>query len=704
MLTLLLACAHPLPTVEATPPPASMVSGAPVKPWPPTERRDVTDVVHGTTYVDPYRWLEDEKSPEVQTWMGAQDTYTRGYLGKLPGRDALAARFKALYYVDAVGVPVLRGGRAFYMRTFADKEKAILYLRDAAGERVVLDPNTWTGEPVSLGRWVPSWDGKRLAYGVNPNHADEAILHVLDVDTGKELGDVIPGAKYAGPDWTPDGKGFYYEWLPTDPAIPVDARPGYTEIRYHALGTDPATDRRVHEKTGNPETFLGSDLSKDGRWHTVTISRGWNASDVYLQDLSSTSRTLVPLAVGQPYTYAVSVWKDQLYILTNEGASRYRVYKAPAATPQRANWKEIVPEDPKGTIVGMNLVGGRIALSYLVDVVGQIRLVSLDGAPQGSVALPGVGSVSGVSGLPDVDEAYFSWSSFTSPQQVYKLDVPTGKVTLWAEVQLPIDPSPYVVEQVWYPSKDGTSIPMFLVRRKDAAKDGSNRTLLYGYGGFNVAMKPAFRSSIYPWLEAGGIYAVANLRGGSEFGEDWHKAGMLDQKQNVFDDFIAAGQYLVREGWTRPSRLGINGGSNGGLLMGAAVTQAPEQWGAVVCAVPLLDMLRYHLFGSGRTWIPEYGTAENAQQYAYISRWSPYQRIKRGTAYPAFLMDAADHDDRVDPMHARKFAAALQDATSSNRPVLLRIEADAGHGGADKVSAAVERSTDVYSFLLSELR
>lgn len=703
MFALLLACAHPLPATEAAPPPPPPVAPVPAaKPWPETVRKDQSFTLHGESWNDPYAWLEDEKAPEVQSWLAAQDAFTRGQLARLPGREALSTRFRQLYYVDAVSAPTVRGNRSFYVRTFATKEKSILYVRDGDGpERVLLDPNAWTN--VSLGDWSPSWDGKKLAYNQNPNHADEAVLHVLDVDTGKDLPDVIPGTKYAGPDWTPDGKGFYYEWLPTDPSIPTDARPGYTEVRYHALGTPPDKDPVLHPRTGSAETFLGSTVSMDGRWQVYSVAHGWNSTDVYLQDLKSKDRAIVPLVIDQPNIYQVEVWKDELYVVTNEGAPRYRVFKAPATKPARENWKEIVKEDASATLSSVSIVGGQLGLQYLQDVVGSLKLVTLDGAPVRGVGLPGVGSVSGLYGRPDLGKAWFSWSSFTSPRQVYEVDLATGKVALWAKVDVPVDPTPFLVEQVWYPSKDGTRIPMFLVHRKDVVLDGENRVLLYGYGGFSVNMEPGFRSSIYPWLEAGGVYAVANLRGGGEFGEDWHAAGMLDKKQNVFDDFVAAGQWLVREKWTRPERLAISGGSNGGLLMGAATVQAPSQWGAVICSVPLLDMLRYQLYGSGRTWIPEYGNAEVASQYTFIKTWSPYQQIKRGVAYPAFLMDASDHDDRVDPMHARKFTAALQDATSSGRPVWLRVEKNAGHGGADQVSAAVERSTDVYSFLMSQL-
>ena len=703
-LLLLTSCSpKPAPPPAAVPTAMPTAPVPPPKPWPDTRRDPTTVTMHGVSWADPYQWLEDEKNADVQAWMTTQDTYTRAELAKLPGRDALVARFKQLFYVDSISPPIQRGTRVFYERTHATKDKSILYWRegDTGEEKILLDPNTW--ENVSLGGWVPSWDGKYLAYRQNPNHADEAVLHVMEIATGKELTrDTIPGAKYASVDWTPDAKGFYYEWLPTDPAITIDARPGYTELRYHQLGTDPAADPIVHPRTGDPTTFLDGSLSRDGRYLFLYIQHGWSANDVYIRDLKK-DKAWRPFIVGKDASYTIDAWKDQLYIYTNEGAPHYRLFKTPASALDRAGWKEIIKEDATATLNSSTIVGGQLALDYLKDAHTELRIATLDGAPVRTVALPGLGTSSTLIGLQDRDTAYFQFSSFTVPRQVYKTSLSKGTVDLWAKVELPIDASPYVVDQVWYPSKDGTKVPMFLVHKKDAVKNGANPTLLYGYGGFNVPMTPSFRSSLYPWLEAGGVYALANLRGGGEFGEDWHKAGMLDKKQNVFDDFIAAGEYLVKEGWTAPAHLGIMGGSNGGLLVGAAMTQRPDLWGAVVCQVPLLDMLRYQLFGSGRTWVPEYGNAENEADFKWISAYSPYQKVKDGTAYPPLLMASSDHDDRVDPNHARKFVAAVQHATTSGEPVLLRIEGNAGHGGADQVSKVVETYADTYAFLFAQL-
>jgi prolyl oligopeptidase len=673
--------------------------------YPPTPRDSVVD---GVPVSDPYRWLEDEAAPAVRRWVRAQDRAARAVLGRLPGRAALEARFTALYYLESLGAPVKRGGRLFYGRTHRDREKAVVYWRRGARgrEHVLLDPNGWSADgSVSLGVWVPSWDGRTVVFARRPHAADEATLHVLDVDTGAvSPRDVIPGGKYARPRWTPDSAGFYYEWLPVDPSIPVDRRPGYTEIRYHRLGADPATDAVIHERTGDPSTFLGVDLSRDGRWLFVYVMRGWNENDVWIRDLADARERRFRLVVrGRDATYGIHAWRGQLYVHTNEGAPTHRVFKTAATRPQRRHWQELVPADPEANLEAVSLVGGHLVLSYLRRAASELRIVTLAGRRPRTLALPGLGTASSVTGLEDDDEGYFTFSSFTRPWQVRRVSIAAGTSRIWSRVEVPVDPRPYRVEQVVYPSKDGTPVSMFVVGRRGLARDGTTPTLLYGYGGFNVTLTSAFTAAIYPWLEAGGIYAVPNLRGGGEYGKAWHEAGRGAQKQHVFDDFIAAADWLVANRYTSPARLAIHGGSNGGLLVGAAMVQRPDLCRAVVCAVPLLDMLRYHRFGSGRTWISEYGTAENEADFPVLAAYSPYHHVVAGTPYPALLVLSADHDDRVDPMHARKFTAAIQAASTSGRPALLRIERDAGHGGADQVRRDIARSVDLYAFLMQQL-
>ncbi len=706
----LAACASTPEPMPAPPPPA-VKAEAPMTPllYPATRAVDVKDTLHGVVVEDPYRWLEQEKEPEVQSWMKAQDALTRGWLAKLPVREELQKRLKELYYVDVLSAPLRRGNRWFFTRRHADKEKVVVYFREGKDgkEQVLLDPNQWSKDgTVSLGTWVPSWDGKSVAFTQKENNSDEATLYVLDVATLKRSEvDVIPGAKYAHPSWTPKGDGFYYTWLPTDPKIPVMDRPGHAEVRFHQLGTKPDADVLVHEKTGDPTKFIGAEVDRDGRWLVLTVSHGWSSTDVKYKDLKAKKPKWIDLAKDQGAIFSVTGHKDRLYVHTNYDAAKWRLLEV---DPRKAKpndprtWRELVPEDAEATLDGVALVGGHFALGYLRNAAGELAIHSLDGKRVRKVELPGVGSVLGPIGNPEDDEAYYSFESFTTPRHVFAYSVKEGKSSLFSKVELPVDPSPYTVEQVWYTSKDGVRISMFVVHRKDLKKDGTTPTYLTGYGGFLISETPSFNSGIFPWLERGGIFALPNLRGGGEYGEGWHQNGMLLKKQNTFDDFIGAAEFLIKEGYTSPEKLAIAGGSNGGLLVGAAMTQRPELFRAVVCAVPLLDMVRYHLFGSGKTWISEYGSAEDPKQFAAIHAYSPYHHVKPGTRYPALLMDAADADDRVDPMHARKFVAAVQ-AASTAGPTLLRIEPNAGHGGADLVKQAVTRGADKWAFVLHEL-
>ena len=681
--------------------------------YPETRRDDIVDTVHGVSIPDPYRWLEDASKPEVKQWMATEDKAAREALARLPGRDKLLARFKELYYLDSISPPHHFGGRFFYTRRHKDKEKAIVYWKEGENgtEKVLIDPNTLSADgSTSLGVWAPSWDGKTLAYGLKLNNSDETTLYVMDVASGKVSDvDVIAGGKYAGPSWTPSGDGFYYTWVPplSETVTPAE-RPGFAELRFHALGSNPAADRVVHQKTGNPQTFLGGFVSKDGRWLVAIIQHGWNSSDVYFRDLHQPQdATWHPLVVGRPAIYNVNVYKNVFYVHTNEGAPRWRLFRVDPKKPARSGWREIVAERKDVVIDNAGVLGDRLLLQTMRNASSGIEVRGLDGKLVRDLPLPGIGTVGAVVGDEDQDDAYFSFESFTTTPRSFKTSMKNGGATLWAEVKVPIDPAPYSVEQVWYPSKDGTRISMFIVRRKDMPRDGSTPFMLGGYGGFQVSMTPAFNGSIFPWLEAGGGYALPNLRGGGEYGEEWHKAGMREHKQNVFDDFTGAARYLIENHYSSADKLAIRGGSNGGLLMGAAVTQHPELFRAVICAVPLLDMIRFHLFGSGKTWVPEYGSAEDPSEFKWLYGYSPYQKVSRGTKYPALLMMSADSDDRVDPMHARKMTAMLQwaqgGAPQDGRPVLMRIEKHSGHGGADMVKQAVEQSADSNAFLMHEL-
>jgi prolyl oligopeptidase len=716
------ACGGPtapakLPT---EPPPPIAAAPAAMKPpepppepahrWPATRKVDVTETIHDKTIRDPYRWLEDEHAPEVQAWMTAQDAFARDELAKLPGRAELAARFKELFYYDAVSAPTHRGGNFFYARKHANKEKHVIYWKhgEKGAEQLLFDPNTWSEDgSKGLHGYFPSLDGKRVAYQVSEHNSDETVMHVRDLATGKDLPEVIEGTKYAMASWTPDGKGFYYTWVPPVSATVLIAdRPGFAELRYHVLGTDPARDTVEREATHDARTFLGGFSSRDGHWLVTTVQHGWNATDIYFKDRRKPAQDWQTLVAGVPAVFDVDIWRDRFYVKTNDGAPRFRVYVVDPLHPAREAWKEIVPEAADATLQTVGVYGEHLVLDYLRNAASEVEIHDLNGKLVHKVDAPPLGTVEGVTGNPDEDTAYLSYTSFTEPQVIYKTSIKTGKVEEWAHVKLPVDTSAFVTEQVFYPSKDGTKISMFLLHRKDVKKDGKAPTILYGYGGFTVSLTPSFAPARAVWLERGGVYAIPNLRGGGEYGEDWHKAGMLLVKQHVFDDFEAAAEYLAKDGWTSREHLGIWGGSNGGLLVGAAVTQRPELFKAVVCGVPLLDMLRFHLFGSGKTWVPEYGSAEDPEQFAALWAYSPYRRaIDEGKrTYPAVVFDSSDHDDRVDPMHARKLAAALQALQAGSAPILLRIERNAGHGGADMVKQQVDKSADLYAFMMQQLQ
>jgi prolyl oligopeptidase len=526
------------------------------------------------------------------------------------------------------------------------------------------------------------------------------------VATGKDLKDEIAGTKYGVASWTPDGKGFYYTWVPpVGGEVTIADRPGFAEVRFHKLGTDAAKDTVVHPATKNPRTFIGGSISRDGHWLFVTIQHGWNATDVYFKDARKPAAAWTTLVKGLDATFYVDVWRDQFYILTNDGAPRYRVFKTDAKKPDRKDWKEIVAQGD-ATLSNTSIVGEKLVLTYLRNAASEMQIHDLDGKLVRKVELPPLGTTAGIGGNPDEDTGYFAYTSFTEPQVIFKTSIKSGKVDEWARVKLPVDTTQFEAEQVFYPSKDGKKISMFIISKKGTPKHGKNPTILFGYGGFNNKLTPSFSSMRAVWMERGGVYAIPNLRGGGEYGEEWHRDGMLLKKQNTFDDYIAAAETLIKTGWTSPKHLAIWGGSNGGLLVSAAMTQRPDLFRAVICGVPLIDMIRYHLFGSGKTWIPEYGSAEDPVQFKAIYAYSPYRvAVDAGPkAYPAMLMDSADHDDRVDPMHARKFTALLQAKQTADLPMLLRIERNAGHGGADLVKQQVERTADQLAFLESLLK
>ncbi len=675
--------------------------------YPASPREELRETIHGVAVDDPYRWLEDAKAPRVKAWMAAQDALARTTLSAIPEKAGLVEKLTRFAYGASEQPPSRHGKRYFTSRRGAKDEKFSYWMREGktGKEQLVLDPSALSKDgSVSVHAVSISQDGSKFAYGKSENNADDATLYVRDVTSGKDSTiDVIPGARYAYASWTPKGDGFYYVGLPTDPSIPVDLLPGYSEVRYHSLGTDPKADPIVRAHLGDPSRYFDIDLSRDGHFLTLRIERGRSQHDVFVQDMRVNGpHEWKPLVTGVEANFAINVYKDKFYVRTNDGAARYHVYVVDPAKMDRASWKEIVPERKDATLKFIDIVGGRLSMVYSKDALEELELHELDGKLVRKVALPGVGGVAGMFGLPEDDEAYYSFESYSTPPQIFQTSIKVGTSKLYWKREIPVDTSKYEVEARFATSKDGTKVPYFVTRPKDLVKDGKAVTLITGYGGFAISTSPTFNPMRMAFLESGGIMVTTALRGGDEYGKPWHEAGMRGHKQNVFDDFFAVAEDLIATGVTSPPHLGIFGGSNGGLLMGAAITQRPELFGAVVCAVPLLDMIRYTKLGAGKTWIDEYGTADNAADFPALLAYSPYHHVRAGMKYPPLLLASADSDDRVDPFHARKFAAAMQAA--SNSPVLLRIEKNAGHGGGDMIQKSIEASADNYAFLLSHLK
>jgi prolyl oligopeptidase len=717
-IPLALACGPeaPAPVAPAAPPAPSSVpaatagaaSAASTSPYPATRTVDAADTVFGTTVRDPYRWLEDGKSDEVVAWANAQDGFARDRLAKLPGRDAIAKRLTELLYLERRGAPAKLGGRRFYDKKLATQEKGTVVVERGGTEKVLLDPNTWPEQDnPSLSGWFPSYDGRKVAYSVNLHNADDSTLHVIDVDTGKVSDvDVIPGTPYSGASWTPTSDGFYYRRSPVDPKLSGNDKSAAAEVVFHKLGADPKTDVVVHEKTGDPTRIVGGWISRDGHWLFSSIDFGASGSrnELYFRDARKSKGTggWLPLAVGVDASFSVLAYRDRFYVTTTDGAPHGRVFVVDPRKPDRASWKELLAERPDQTLQGVDVVGGHLIASYLVDVVTHVEIRDLDGKLVREVAFPVPGS-GGLGGQPDDDEAYVGFSSYTYPDEISSMSIKTGATKLWYRTPVPADMSRFTVEELFFQSKDGTRIPVFVVHAKDWKKDaGPSPLYLTGYGGFTVSLTPGFDTTMVPWLEHGGIVAVANLRGGGEYGDAWHRAGMLHKKQNVFDDFIGAAEFLIAQGFTDKAHLVAEGASNGGLLMGAITTQRPDLFRVVLCGVPLLDMIRYPKFGVAEFWVGEYGSPDVEDDFRALFAYSPYHHVTPGVSYPSFLMLSSESDDRVDPMHARKFTAELQTA-STGGPVLLRLERNAGHGGAGKRKEWVDREADAFSFALSEI-
>jgi prolyl oligopeptidase len=674
----------------------------------PSSRVDrVVEKLHGVEIADPYRWLEDGNNPEVKEWVTRQNVLTRSVLDQVLGRTVIQRRLETLMEIGTLGTPLPRRGRYFYTRRIGKQNQPILHVREGlrGTDRVLLDPNRLAADgTVALDWWYPSRDGILLAYGLSQNGSEESTLHVLDVETGQALTDVIDRTRACSLAWLPDRSGFYYTRYPAANSVKKGEEHYHRHIFFHRLGTTATEDKKVFGEDRLAEDWPEVALSPDGRWLVITVQQGWSRSEVFFQDRLRAGTGFVPLVERVEALFSVVPRNDRFYVHTNDGAPRYRLFRVNPLQPSRAHWKEIIAEGPD-VFEGLAAIGDTLVCQFLHKASSRLRLFDRDGTFRREVDLPMLGSISGLGGEWDGNEVLFGFQSFTVPPRVYQVDLTGGPTQLWEQLKADIDFSAYQVEQVTYPSADlgRTPITLFLAHRKGLTQSGKTPTLLYGYGGFNISITPTFNAARFLFLEQGGLLAIANLRGGGEYGEKWHQEGMLGKKQNVIDDFLGAAEWLIAQKYTAAKHLAIQGGSNGGLLVGAALTQRPDLFRAVVCQVPLLDMVRYHKFLIARLWIPEYGSADDPEGFRWLFAYSPYHRVKEGTPYPAVLLATAESDTRVDTLHARKMAARLQAATTSDHPVLLRLESKAGHGAGKPRTKIVEELTDVWSFLFWQL-
>jgi prolyl oligopeptidase len=695
--------------------PAAAGSASPEK-YPETRRVEQTDTYHGVTVADPYRWLETDvrQSDEVRKWVDAENEVTFRYLKAIPEREPIRRRLTEIWSFEERSVLSREGGRYYSTRNDGLQNQDVLYVQGSLQEepRVLLDPNTWSSDgTVSLTDLAASPDGRWASYGVREAGSDWRVYHVMDLATRALLPDELRWIKGCCAAWMPDGAGFFYTRYPEpQKGTEYQGRDRDSQVRFHRVGTAQEADVLVYADPEHPDRDFTAEVTEDGRWLVLSVSdETGKLSHVLVRDLSEPYGMVRTLFAGFPNQYFNLAGSDGpvLYLHTDLGAPKGRLIAVDvlqqASKPAPESWREIVPEG-ESTLAEVHRVGDLFLASYLKDANTQVRTFSLDGKLVREVELPGIGTASGFEGRREDTETFYRFASYNVPPSIYRYDLASGESTLLHRPKVKFDPAAYEVEQVFYTSKDGTRVPMFLAHKKGLRRDGSNPTLLYGYGGFNVPVVPGFSPSRLAWMEMGGIFAVANLRGGSEYGEAWHEAGTKTRKQNVFDDFIAAAEWLVAERYTQPAKLAIQGGSNGGLLVGAAMTQRPELFGAALPAVGVMDMLRFQLFTAGRFWIDDYGSIDNPEQFRALYAYSPYHNLKDGTRYPATLVSTADTDDRVVPGHSFKFAARLQRAQAGSAPVLLRVETRAGHGSATPTAKQIEKAIDDLAFLVRNLK
>jgi len=678
--------------------------------YPKTAKIDHVDTYHGVDVADPYRWLEDDvrESDAVKSWVDAQNDVTFAYLETIADRDIIRKRLTELWDYERFGMPFKEGGRYYYSYNNGLQNQDVIYVQDSLdGEaRLLIDPNTWSDDgTVALSSYYPSPDARHVAYLVQDGGSDWRKARVIDVDNGKTLDDELDWLKFTDLSWARDGSGFYYSRYPeTADEARYQSLNKNQAVYFHRLGTLQADDALVFASPEHPDWGFSASVSDDGGHLVITV---WKGTDdryqIIHQDLADPDSKPEYLIEGfdHDFTFVGNVGND-LYFRTNRDAPRNRLIVIDPTDPSPENWREIIPQ-AEDVLDDVSLVGGVIIASYMQDAQTVVKVFDIAGSRVGNINLPGIGTATGFNGRFDDPETFFTYTSFDTPTTVNRLDVSSGDVTVFRKPDVDFDSDDYVVKQVFYTSRDGTRVPMFISHRADVEPDGNTPTLLYGYGGFNISLTPSYSTTRLAWMEMGGIYAVANLRGGGEYGEEWHQAGTKLQKQNVFDDFVAAAEYLIAEGYTKPSNLAIFGGSNGGLLVGAVTNQRPDLFAAALPAVGVMDMLRFQEFTAGRFWVDDYGSSQDPQEFAALYAYSPYHNVKPGTDYPAVLVTTADTDDRVVPGHSFKYAAAMQAAQAGDTPVLIRIETRAGHGSGKPTEMIIDEYADRWAFLVRNL-
>ncbi len=679
-----------------------IVAGA----YPESRKETVSDDYFGTKVADPYRWLENDTAADVEAWVGAQNKVTTDYLAQIPYREKIKNRLTDIWNFPKYSAPFKEGNYYYFFKNDGLQNQSVLYRQKGLkGEpEVFIDPNKLSADgTVSLASFTFSKDHQYCAVGIASSGSDWNEVFVMEVESKQKTADLIKWVKFSGATWYKNGF-FYSRYDEPGKGKEFSNQNEFMKIYYHELGKPQQDDKLIYEDKAHPLRYFNAGITEDERFMVINISEGTSGSEILIKDLSKNAKAFTTLFKGFENNYnVIDNVGDKILAMTDKNAPRYRLVEVDPTNPAPENWKDIIPQSTD-LLESASTCGGKLFATYLKDASSRLYQYDISGANKKEIALPGIGSASGISGKKEDTEAFYTYTSFTNPGEIFHYDVATGATTLFRKTEVKFNAEDFETKQVFYTSKDGTKVPMFIMHKKGLKPDGNNPTLLYGYGGFNISITPSFSVSRIMFLENGGIYAIASLRGGGEYGEDWHKAGMLEKKQNVFDDFIAAAEYLVKEKYTSPSKLAINGGSNGGLLVGACMTQRPDLFKVAIPAVGVLDMLRYHKFTIGWGWAVEYGSSDKKEQFDYLIKYSPLHNVKEGTNYPATMIMTADHDDRVVPAHSFKFAAELQSKQQKDgNPVLIRIDTKAGHGAGKPTAKLIEDAADMWSFVLWNL-